>query len=105
VYEAIPDGETFPLGKVTIQALHTPGHAESTYFLLLDGTKNRTGRFTQRPFSIRRCGATRPTTGGRISKEELAGMLFDSLHQKIRKPLLTTSLVYPAHGSGSSCGK
>lgn len=42
--------------------------------------------------------------GVKISKEELAGMLYDSLNNKIKK-LDDAVIVYPAHGPGSSCGK
>lgn len=103
VYNA-SDGETFPLGKVTIQALHTPGHTlESTCFLLLDENKKAHAVFTGDTLFVGDVG--RPDLfGGRISKEELASMLFDSLHQKI-KPLPDDVLVYPAHGPGSACGK
>ncbi len=41
---------------------------------------------------------------GNMTKEELAGMLFDSLNTKI-KTLPDSVIVYPAHGPGSSCGK
>jgi rhodanese-related sulfurtransferase len=39
-----------------------------------------------------------------MTQEELAGMLFDSLHEKII-PLPDSVVVYPAHGAGSACGK
>jgi hydroxyacylglutathione hydrolase len=41
---------------------------------------------------------------GKMSKEELAGMLYDSLNKKI-KVLPDDVIVYPAHGPGSACGK
>jgi glyoxylase-like metal-dependent hydrolase (beta-lactamase superfamily II) len=39
-----------------------------------------------------------------LTQEELAGMLYDSLYQKIL-PLNDDIVVYPAHGAGSACGK
>ena len=39
-----------------------------------------------------------------ITREDLAGMLFDSLRNKIM-PLPDDVIVYPGHGAGSSCGK
>ena len=39
-----------------------------------------------------------------ISKEDLAGILFDSINNKISN-LPDHVLVYPAHGAGSACGK
>jgi len=41
---------------------------------------------------------------GLVTKEELAGMMYDSLHQKLL-PLADEVIVYPAHGAGSACGK
>jgi rhodanese-related sulfurtransferase len=41
---------------------------------------------------------------GKMSSEELAGMLYESLNKKI-KTLPDEVIVYPAHGAGSSCGK
>jgi hydroxyacylglutathione hydrolase len=42
--------------------------------------------------------------GNEITTEDLAGMMYDSLHSKI-VPLADDVIVYPAHGPGSSCGK
>jgi hydroxyacylglutathione hydrolase len=39
-----------------------------------------------------------------LTQEDLAAMLYDSLHNKI-KPLADDVIVYPAHGAGSACGK
>src|SRR5205807_333334 len=41
---------------------------------------------------------------GEATREEMAGMLYESLHAKIL-PLADNVIVYPAHGDGSSCGK
>jgi rhodanese-related sulfurtransferase len=43
-------------------------------------------------------------SSGNLSKEELAGIMYDTLQNKIL-PLSDETLVYPAHGAGSSCGK
>ena len=39
-----------------------------------------------------------------MSKEDLAGVLYDSINNKI-KPLNDDITVYPGHGAGSACGK
>ena len=39
-----------------------------------------------------------------VSADELAGMLYDSIHQKLLA-LPDATLVYPGHGAGSACGK
>lgn len=103
VHNAI-DGEEFKLGKLTIRALHTPGHTpESSCYLLLDENKKEHAVFTGDTLFVGDVG--RPDLlDGKMSKEELASMLFDSLNNKL-KPLADDVLLYPAHGPGSSCGK
>ena len=98
------DGESFMIGKIRIQALHTPGHTpESTCYLLFDENDEPHALFTGDTLFVGDVG--RPDLlDGVMTKEELAGMLFDSLNQKI-KPLPDDVIVYPAHGPGSACGK
>ncbi len=100
------DGEEFKLGDLTFRVLHTPGHTmESTTYLLLDAEQKPHAIFTGDTLFIGDVG--RPDLsqkGDTLTKEELAGKLYDSLHQKIM-PLPDTVLVYPAHGAGSACGK
>lgn len=102
-YEA-QDGEIFPLGKVAIQALHTPGHTlESTCYLLTDEERQSYCIFTGDTLFVGDVG--RPDLfSGNLSKEELAGMMYDSLNTKL-KTLPDGVIVYPAHGPGSACGK
>ncbi len=100
------DGEEFQLGKLTIRVLHTPGHTpESTTYLLLDETGKEHAIFTGDTLFIGDVG--RPDLAQKkegLTKEDLAGWLFDSLREKIM-PLPNEVLVYPAHGAGSACGK
>ncbi len=98
------DGEEFKIGKVTIRVLHTPGHTpESSCFLLLDENKKEHAVFTGDTLFVGDVG--RPDLlDGKMSKEELASMMFDSLNNKL-KPLADEVILYPAHGPGSSCGK
>ena len=104
VYHA-QDGETFALGKVTIKALHTPGHTpESTTYLLIDETGNEHAIFTGDTLFIGDVGRPDLAIKGDLTEHDLAGMLYDSLHTKIM-PLADTVIVYPAHGAGSACGK
>lgn len=97
------DGEEFALGKTRIRVLHTPGHTlESTCYLLLDETGQEEAIFTGDTLFVGDVG--RPDLfSGNLSKEELAGMMFDSLTKL--KVLPDHVKVYPAHGPGSSCGK
>ena len=100
------DGETFKLGAVTIKVLHTPGHTpESTTYLLLDENDKEHAIFTGDTLFIGDVG--RPDLAqkkGDLTKEDLAGWLYDSLRNKIMT-LPDEVIVYPAHGAGSACGK
>lgn len=100
------DGEELKLGKVTIKVLHTPGHTmESTTYLLLDEQGKPHCIFSGDTLFIGDVG--RPDLAqkaGGITKEDLAGYLYDSLHSKIMT-LPDDVIVYPAHGAGSACGK
>ncbi len=108
VYEkhTATDGEEFKLGKVTFKVLHTPGHTpESTTYLLKDENDKEYAIFSGDTLFIGDVG--RPDLAqksGELTKEDLAGWLFDSLRNKIM-PLSDEVIVYPAHGAGSACGK
>lgn len=103
IHKAI-DGEIFSLGKITIEVLHTPGHTiESSCYLVKDENGKPYAIFTGDTLFVGDVG--RPDlSSGNLTKEELAGMLYDSLQQKIIS-LPGNVIVYPAHGPGSSCGK
>ena len=98
------DGEIFQLGDSTIEVLHTPGHTiESSCYLVRDPEGNPEALFTGDTLFVGDVG--RPDlSSGNLSREELAALLYDSLHQKIL-PLPDDLNIYPAHGPGSSCGK
>lgn len=98
------DGEVFTLGKISIKVLHTPGHTlESSCYLLCDENGKDHALFTGNTLLVGDVG--RPDlSSGQLSADELAGILFDSIQNKII-PLADDVLVYPAHGAGSSCAK
>jgi glyoxylase-like metal-dependent hydrolase (beta-lactamase superfamily II)/rhodanese-related sulfurtransferase len=98
------DGEVFRLGTSTIEVLHTPGHTvESSCYLVRDPEGNPHALFTGDTLFVGDVG--RPDlSSGNMTREELASLLYDSLHSKIL-PLPENVLIYPAHGPGSSCGK
>ena len=107
-FEAIvaKDQQVFKLGKITITALHTPGHTmESTTYLLKDEAGNDHCIFTGDTLFLGDVG--RPDLAQKaatMTQEQLAEILFDSLRNKIM-PLADEVVVYPAHGAGSACGK
>lgn len=94
------------MGNISIEVLHTPGHTlESSCFLLKDENQKAHAVFTGDTLFVGDVG--RPDLaqkGADLTIEDLAGMLFDSLQQKIM-PLADEVIMYPAHGAGSSCGK
>ncbi len=100
------DGELIQVGQISFTVLHTPGHTmESSTFLLKDETGKEYAIFTGDTLFLGDVG--RPDLAikqGAVTKEDLAGHLFDSLRTKIM-PLADDVLVYPAHGAGSACGK
>ncbi|WP_310992152.1 MBL fold metallo-hydrolase [Aequorivita marina] len=100
------DQEVYQLGDVTITAIHTPGHTmESTTYLLKDENGKDYAIFSGDTLFLGDVG--RPDLaqkGNEITQEDLAGILFDSLRNKIM-PLADDVIVYPAHGAGSACGK
>jgi len=100
------DGETFTIGKLALEVLHTPGHTlESTCFLLKDENGKDHCVFTGDTLFVGDVG--RPDLaqkGTEITMTDLAGMMYDSIHKKLF-PLANHVIVYPAHGPGSSCGK
>ncbi len=100
------DGQAFKVGDITFTVLHTPGHTmESTCYLLSDANGKDLALFSGDTLFIGDVG--RPDLAqkaGTITKEDLAGTLFDSLRNKIM-PLANDVIVYPAHGAGSACGK
>ncbi len=107
-FEAIiaNDNQVFKLGEVSLTVMHTPGHTlESSSYLLKDKFGNENSIFTGDTFFLGDVGI--PDVAQRymgFSKEELAGILYDSVNNKI-KPLSDQILIYPGHGAGSACGK
>jgi len=101
----VRDGFELRCGHVKLQVLETPGHtAESICLLVTDQEKS------PRPWAVL-TGDTlflgdvgRPDLSKNHTPQQLAGMLYDSLHNKLMA-LPDDVLVYPAHGAGSLCGK
>jgi hydroxyacylglutathione hydrolase len=100
------DGEVLRLGNCTIKVLHTPGHTmESTTFLLINEAGKQQAIFTGDTVFLGDVG--RPDLAqkaARMTQDELAGVLYDSIQTKIL-PLPDDIIIYPGHGAGSACGK
>ncbi|WP_353780199.1 rhodanese-like domain-containing protein [Winogradskyella sp. 3972H.M.0a.05] len=99
------DNEEFKIGKVTIKVLHTPGHTlESSTYLLIDENGKDHAIFSGDTLFLGDVGRPDLAIKSDLTKEDLAGMMYDSLRTKIM-PLADDVIVYPAHGAGSACGK
>ncbi|HUP62797.1 MAG TPA: rhodanese-like domain-containing protein [Thermoanaerobaculia bacterium] len=121
-HRAVRDGDELRIGRVILRALETPGHTpESISWLVID---TETGGRTSRPPGADETSALllpqkvltgdtlfigdvgRPDLAGSrgYTSEQMAGMLYDSLHNKLLS-LDDAVEVWPAHGAGSACGK
>ena len=102
---AVRDGDEIHFGRLILKFLETPGHTvESVSVVVTDLDRG------EKPWAVL-TGDTlfigdvgRPDLSGDKTPQELAAMLYDSLHQKL-EPLGDDVEVYPAHGAGSLCGK
>jgi glyoxylase-like metal-dependent hydrolase (beta-lactamase superfamily II)/rhodanese-related sulfurtransferase len=103
---SVHEGDEIRMGEVSLRFLETPGHTpESISIVVTDHA------VSEQPVSVL-TGDTlfigdvgRPDLlGGRMSAEELASLLYDSLHEKLLA-LPDETAVYPAHGAGSLCGR
>jgi len=99
------DAEEFKIGEIKLKLIHTPGHTmESSSFLLINAAGETPYIFTGDTLFIGDVGRPDLAVKSEMTQSDLAGYLFDSLREKIM-PLPNTTIVYPAHGAGSACGK
>ena len=102
---AVRDGFQLQVGRMRITALETPGHTpESVCLVITDEEKSSAPWAVLTGDTLFLGDVGRPDLSKRYSPVQLAGMLYDSLHNKILK-LADDVLVYPAHGAGSLCGR
>lgn len=99
------DGEIFKLGNIKIKLLHTPGHTmESSSYLLINHKGNTPYLFTGDALFIGDVGRPDLAVKSDLTEADLAAYLYDSLRNKIMT-LPNDTIIYPAHGAGSACGK
>jgi glyoxylase-like metal-dependent hydrolase (beta-lactamase superfamily II)/rhodanese-related sulfurtransferase len=104
-HAAVQDGFQLQVGKIRIGALETPGHTpESICLVITDEEKSSEPWAVLTGDTLFLGDVGRPDLSKRYSSAQLAGMLYDSLHNKILG-LADRVLVYPAHGAGSLCGR
>lgn len=102
----VNEGDEIRMGKVVLRFLETPGHTpESISVLVIDENESEQPSAVLTGDALFIGDVGRPDLlGARMSASELAGMLYDSLHQKFLT-LPDSVKIYPAHGAGSMCGR
>lgn len=101
----VSDGFELRFGKARLRVLETPGHTpESICLVVIDEEKSSQPWAVLSGDTLFLGDVGRPDLSKAHTPAELAGMLYDSLHQKLLK-LSDDVLVYPAHGAGSLCGR
>jgi hydroxyacylglutathione hydrolase len=107
-FSPLRDGDKVEFGRVRLQALETPGHTpESISILVYDLDASETephAVLTGDTLFIGDVGRPDLRVALGWSAKDLGGLLYDSLRNKLL-PLPDATLVYPAHGAGSLCGK
>ena len=104
---AVKDGDEIKVGRVTLRFLETPGHTpESVCVLVIDAAVSETPQKVLTGDTLFIGDVGRPDLAGARghTSEEMAAMLYNSLHEKLLK-LGDEVEVYPAHGAGSMCGR
>lgn len=107
-FTAVKEGDVVEFGAVRLGILETPGHTpEGISILVYDLAGNDRSPFavlTGDTLFIGDVGRPDLLASIGVTADELADMLYDSLHNKLLK-LPDDTRVYPAHGAGSMCGK
>jgi len=104
-HKAVRDGDEVRFGGCRLRFLETPGHTiESTCIVMTDaGAPDRPADvFTGDTLFVGDVG--RPDLSANHTPQQLAGLLYRSLHEKLLT-LPDETRVYPAHGAGSLCGR
>ena len=101
----VTDGFELKFGKASVRALETPGHTgERICLVVTDMDKSIAPWAVLTGDTLFIGDVGRPDLSPKHTPAELAGLLYDSLHNKLLT-LPDNVLVYPAHGAGSLCGK
>jgi len=104
-HRALQDGDELRLGESVLRILTTPGHTEESICIVAFPSVTAAqplAVFTGDTLFIGDVG--RPDLSPTKTPQALAALLHESLHEKLLK-LPDATLVYPAHGAGSLCGR
>lgn len=107
VFTPVKEGDVIEFGQVRLSVLETPGHTpEGISILVYDLAKSEThphAVLTGDTLFIGDVGRPDLLASVGVTSDELADMLYGSIHKLMQLP--DDTLVYPAHGAGSLCGK
>lgn len=106
-HQKLADGASIEMGDVRLEVMETPGHTpEGLTVLAFDKAKSNkapVAAFTGDTLFIGDVGRPDLLASIGVTADELAAMLYDSIQRLLQLPDAT--LVYPAHGAGTMCGK
>lgn len=105
-HKAFDEGDKLQMGDVIFKAINTPGHSPDSISIVAE-TKNKTALFTGDTLFIGDVGRPdlREKVGNMTAKRvELAKAMYNTMQNKYNH-LPDETIVYPAHGAGSLCGK
>ncbi|SHI54335.1 Glyoxylase, beta-lactamase superfamily II [Mesonia phycicola] len=105
-HQTFDDGDSFVMGEIKFSAINTPGHSPDSISILTE-LKEEKVLFTGDTVFIGNVGRPdlRETAGNMQAKrEELAKQMYYTINNKFTH-LPDNTVVYPAHGAGSLCGK
>jgi len=106
-HRAVRNGDRIQIGNACLDVLETPGHTPESISILVTDTESPsqpTKVLTGDALFIGDVGRPDLVGSRGYSASEMAGMLYDSLHDKLLTLDDATEL-YPAHGAGSMCGR
>ena len=106
-HQSFDEGQYIKFGKIKLTAINTPGHSPDSICILLEHEKKQKAIFTGDTLFIGDCG--RPDLREekediKTSRIELAKQMYHSLRDKLLV-LQDDTILYPAHGAGTLCGK
>jgi glyoxylase-like metal-dependent hydrolase (beta-lactamase superfamily II)/rhodanese-related sulfurtransferase len=101
---AVAGGDVLTVGDAKLKILETPGHTPEGISVVVESAGEPLRVLTGDTLFIGDVGRPDLVGSKGFSAEQMAGMLYDSLHEKLLK-LPDETEVYPAHGAGSLCGK
>lgn len=100
----VTDGDVLTVGDAKLKILETPGHTPEGISIVVENAGEPLRVLTGDTLFIGDVGRPDLVGSKGFSAEQMAEMLYDSLHEKLLK-LPDETLIYPAHGAGSLCGK